>query len=263
MRTEYISTAPPPVTSSRRRLSAIAGALRGAAAMSWAEPELRGLPQLVRAGDICFDIGAAYGMYSFSLAQLVGSSGAVYSFEPQPKPRRVLRTGIRASGLDNVHVMGAAVGDRPGELEMALPVKFGIAPIHGHAHVNDGVRQDRPNSAFTRTRSWPTPIRSVDEFCAENSVPRVDFMKIDVEGFEPTVIAGARDIIEANRPTLLLEIEDRHLSRYSTNAEEFTATLRELGYRMHVWKPDEWVPAGEVTPDRRNYLFTSEALRQP
>lgn len=258
----HTTTAPtnPPLSPPRKRLSAIAGSLRAAASVSLAEPELRGLSQLVRPGDVCFDIGAAYGMYSFSLAQLVGPSGAVHSFEPQPKPRGVLRTGIRASGLDNVHVTGAAVGERSGQLEMSLPVKLGCAPIHGHAHVNDGVRQDRPNSAFTRTRSWHTPIRSVDEFCAEKSISRVDFMKIDVEGFEPTVISGARDIIAANRPTLLLEIEDRHLSRYSTNADEFTATLRALGYHMHVWEPDEWIPADEVTLDRRNYLFTSEAL---
>lgn len=247
-------------SSPRKRLSAIAGTLRAAASVSLAEPELQGLSQLVRAGDVCFDIGAAYGMYSFSLAQLIGPSGVVYSFEPQPKPRRILRAGVRASNLENVHVIDAAAGERSGELEMSLPVKFGFAPIHGHAHVNDGMRQSRPNSTFTRTRSWSTPIRSVDEFCAEKSISRVDFMKIDVEGFEPTVISGAREIIRAYRPTLLLEIEDRHLSRYSTTAAEFTTTLRDLGYRMHVWNRQEWVPAETVTSDRRNYLFTSETL---
>ncbi len=256
-RTAFPSPSP---STPRRRLSAIAGSLRAAASVSVAEPELCGLSQLVRAGDVCFDIGAAYGMYSFSLAQLVGPSGAVYSFEPQPKPRRVLRTGVHASNLENVHIIDAAVGERSGELEMALPVKFGFAPIHGHAHVNDGVRQERPNSTITRTRSWSTSIQSVDEFCAENSISRVDFMKIDVEGFEPTVIAGAREVVEANRPTLLLEIEDRHLARYSTTAAEFTATLRDLGYRMHVWNQQEWVLAETVTSDRRNYLFTSETL---
>lgn len=250
----------PPLSTPRKRLSAIAGSLRAAAWVSLAEPELRGLSQLVRPGDVCFDIGAAYGMYSFSLAQLVGPSGAVYSFEPQPKPRRILRTGISASKLENVHVIDAAVGESSGELEMSMPVKFGFAPIHGHAHVNDGVRQSRPNSTFTRTRSWSTPIRSVDEFCAENSISRVDFMKIDVEGFEPAVISGAREIIEENRPTLLLEIEDRHLSRYSTTAAEFITTLRYLGYRMHVWNGQEWVLAETVTSDQRNYLFTSEPL---
>jgi len=245
-----------PTRPDRRRLALIARALRGAARLSLAEPELRGLPQLVRPGDVCFDIGAAYGMYSFSLAHLVGPTGAVHSFEPQPKPRGILRTGVRAAGLDHVHVQDAAVGAEPGELEMALPVKFGFAPIHGHAHINDGVRQPRPNTRFTRTRSWRTPIRTVDEFCAERAVPRVDFVKVDAEGFEPTVIAGARATIEQHRPSLLLEIEDRHLSRYDTTAAEFSASLRELGYRMHTWDGRAWRPAAEVTTAQRNYLFT-------
>ncbi|MFC7340012.1 hypothetical protein [Saccharopolyspora griseoalba] len=59
-------------------------------------------------------------------------------------------------------------------------------------------------------------------------------------------------------PTPLLEIEDRHLSRYSTTADEFTAALREMGYEMRAWNEEEWVPTGAVDAARRNYLFTSE-----
>ena len=237
----------------------IAGALRGSASLSLAEPELRGLAELVRPGDVCFDIGAAYGMYSFSLASLAGPAGAVYSFEPQPKPRRVLRTGVRACGLQNVRVTDAAVGSEPGSLEMALPVKFGFAPIHGHAHVNDGVRQTRPDTTFTKTRSWRTPIRVVDEFCAQQSVERVDFMKVDVEGFEPNVVEGAAATVERHHPTLLLEIEDRHLSRYRTSAAEFTDHLHGLGYAMYTWNKRSWVRTAEVTTGTRNYLFAVDS----
>lgn len=245
--------------ASRRRLSLVAGALRGAASLSLAEPELRGLAQLIRPGDTCFDIGAAYGMYSFTMANLVGHTGQVYSFEPQPKPRRVLRIGVGTSGLRNVHITDAAVGDQPGELEMALPVKFGFAPIHGHAHINDGVRQQRVNTSFTRTRSWRTPIRSVDEFRAENAIPRIDFMKVDVEGFEPNVVEGARETIKEHHPSLLLEIEDRHLSRYDTTAATFTDSLRELGYTMYTWANGEWKRTESVTTAQRNYLFTIDS----
>lgn len=252
------STAAP--RAPRKRLSLIAGTLRSAASLSLAEPELLGLGQLIRSGDICFDIGAAYGMYSFAMAHLAGQAGGVYSFEPQSKPRRIFRTGIRASGLRNIHVTRDAVGEHPGEVEMTLPVKFGIAPIHGHAHINDGVREHAVRTtSFTRTRSWRTTIRSVDEFCSETTIPRVDFMKVDAGGFEPNVVDGARKTIGEHQPTLLLEIENRHLSRYSTTAAEFTDTLRKLDYSMYTWNGREWVRAERVTPARRNYLFAVDS----
>jgi FkbM family methyltransferase len=232
--------------------------LRGSASVSLAEPELLGLPSLVRTGDVCFDIGAAYGMYSFTLAHLVGTPGAVHSFEPQPKPHRILAAGVRGSGLDHLHPHHSAMGREPGTLEMALPVKFGVVPVHGHAHVNDGVAQKRPSTRFSRMRAWSTPIHSVDEFCDEHSIDRVHFMKVDVEGFEPTVIRGAQRVIAEHRPTLLLEIEDRHLCRYDTTAAEFTDSLRGIGYSMYTWNKREWTRAEKVTPQTRNYLFATE-----
>ena len=56
----------------RGRLALAAASLRAAARLRMVEPEIRGLHHLVRAGDVCFDVGAAYGMYTFPLAQLVG-----------------------------------------------------------------------------------------------------------------------------------------------------------------------------------------------
>ncbi|WP_460960039.1 FkbM family methyltransferase [Parasphingorhabdus pacifica] len=233
--------------------------LRGSAALSWAEPELRGLPQLIRPGDVCFDIGAAYGMYSFTLAHLAGPTGAVYSFEPQPKPRRMLKTGVHSCGLRNVRITDAAVGSESGELEMRLPVKFGLAPIHGHAHISDGSRRENPRTAHARSRSWRTPVEMIDEFCERETVHRVDFMKVDAEGFEPNVVTGAEKIITKHRPTLLLEIEDRHLSRYATSSAEFTSSLRTFGYTMYTWNNRTWTPTDAVTAETRNYLFAVDS----
>ncbi len=249
------------------RLAALVASLRRCASLSLVEPEILGLSRIVRAGDMCFDVGAAYGMYSFPLAELAGPTGRVHAFEPQPKPRRVLAGARRACGARNLEVHRTAVGTEAGTREMALPVRFGL-PIHGHAHVRgsssrfDGV--SRRQRWFSRTRSWETRVRSVDEFRAERSIDRVGFLKVDVEGFEPAVLEGARDTLAKDRPALLLEIEDRHLARYGADSGEFSRFLRGLGYAMYTWRRGHptkagcWTRIDDVTRTSRNYLFATD-----
>lgn len=243
---------------SKRRLSMVASGLRKAASVRLVEPEILGLRRFVRPGDVCFDVGAAYGMYSYSLADLVGPNGTVHSFEPQFKSHFLLRSGKNAAGAHHMSVNRVGVGREQGAFDIILPMKFGL-PIHGHAHLGDGVAtQHEESGKFSWKRTIRVPVTTVDKVCAERSIERVDFMKVDVEGFEPAVIQGALSTIERDRPTLLLEIEDRHLCRYGRTAAEFSRMLDELGYSMHVWKDGNWVPADEVTTDRRNYLFATD-----
>lgn len=236
------------------RLSALASTIRRCAAASAAEPEVLGLGGLVRPGDVCFDIGAAYGMYSFPLADLVGPHGLVCAFEPQAASRRVLAACRRLCAADNVRISAAAASSASGTLDMVLPVRWGV-PIRGHAHPRAGAPQ---RAGRVSTRTWTVPAVSVDEFRERNQVGTVRFMKVDVEGFEPAVIRGARRTIEDDHPLLLLEIEARHLSRYGTTGEEFSSSLRHFGYAMHTWQHGAWTPTTAVTPEQRNYLFAAE-----
>ena len=234
------------------RLGRAAGALRRCAAASLVEREVLGLADLVGPGDACFDIGAAYGMYTFPLADLVGPRGVVWAFEPQRVSRRVLGGCRRFCRAGNVRISSAAAASGTGAVDMALPVRWGL-PIRGHAHLREGA--DLPERS---ARTWRVPTVSVDEFRERHDVGAVRFMKIDVEGFEPAVLRGARRTIRADRPALLLEIEARHLNRYGTTGEELVGVLRGLGYAMYTWRHRTWTPTEEVTADRRNYLFAAE-----
>ncbi|PRX96098.1 FkbM family methyltransferase [Allonocardiopsis opalescens] len=262
------TAAPPSGGRGRHRTGALAGVLRGCAALALSEPEILGLDRIVRAGDVCFDIGAAYGMYTYPLAALVGPAGRVYGFEPLPNPFRILAAGHRATGAGNVRVFNAALGRREGTAELTLPIRFGL-PIHGWAHLREGVAEGSapPEYAATRTsRALRTRVRTVDGFCADHGIGRVDFMKVDVEGFEPAVLAGAERVLAEHRPSLLMEIEDRHLAKYGTDCAAIVAALAERGYRMYAWRRREWRPVDAVdgsSPRYRNYLFaTEEAWRR-
>ncbi|HLT61666.1 MAG TPA: FkbM family methyltransferase [Microlunatus sp.] len=237
----------------------LAAALRRFAALGVAEPELRGLDQLVRPGDVCFDVGAGYGMYTFPLADLVGPTGQVHSFEPLPIPYRIL-SGLRhAARLTQVRTHHTALGPVAGTGELALPFRFGL-PIHGWAHLRTGQVRPGRRISFTAGRTLTTAVRTVDEVCHRLELPRVTFLKIDVEGFESSVLAGAEHVLNRDRPRLLLEIEDRHLDKYGRSAADVTGPLRDRGYAMYAWRDAGWVPVKAVTTRNRNYLFSAEPV---
>lgn len=235
--------------------------MRLATRIDWAEPELRGLAAVIRSGDHVFDVGAAHGMYTLPFANLVGPSGGVHAFEPHPRQQSQLRFLRRLLGLRHVEIHAAAVGSEVGEQSMRLPYSY-FFPIYGHAHVAEGAAVD-PKRKF---RSWLTPVMTVDSVREVEDIERVSFIKVDVEGFEPSVIEGAAATIERDRPSLLLEIEDRHLARYGRDANEFAYELRSRwpDYDMYTWSAERWQPTERVTRDRRNYLFaTALAFARP
>ena len=238
------------------RTSAAHAVMRTAARMRMAEPELRGLGELVRPGDVVFDIGAAYGMYTLPLAALVGPSGRVYAFEPQPRQSDTTWTLGRLVGADQITVTRAVVGDELRDVTLQVPIKFGV-PIYGHAHVVEGTD---PALRPKRARRLQIPMVTVDDWAARHP-GRVTFLKVDVEGFEPGVLAGARATIGRDRPSLLLEIEDRHLLRYGDDGNAFADRIRAdwPEYRMYTRVDDAWAPADRVGPATRNYLFATDA----
>ncbi|GEK78664.1 FkbM family methyltransferase [Agrococcus baldri] len=241
---------------SRGRLALAAGWMRVAAGLRLVEPEVRGLHELVRPGDVCFDVGAAYGMYSVPLADLVGPIGAVHSFEPQGRPRAILGAVRTALGAAHIRVSESGLGRTAGHLELRLPVRFGL-PISGHAHLAGGLVATTGRAVPTRRTR--VAVTTVDEVVLERGIERVHFIKADVEGFEPEVLHGAAGVLARDMPTLLLEIEDRHLARYGRTAAEVSAMLRERGYAMSTWRDGSWQPAERVELGRRNYLFRAAA----
>jgi len=225
--------------------------------IKWAESELRGLAAIVRPGDSVIDVGAAHGMYTLPLAHLVGQTGRVDSFEPHPRQQRTLRALKLLIGAKQISVNASAVGPIAGERTMRLPLKYGF-PIYGHAHVTEGAALPK---AGERTQQWRTAITSIDAWVANHGITRVSFIKVDVEGFEPQVILGATATIDTDRPSLLLEIEDRHLARYGQSATSFATSIlaRWPDYAIYTWQGEAWIPTSEITLATRNYLFATDA----
>lgn len=237
--------------------------MRASAKLRLAEPEILGLEAVVRPGDHTFDVGAAYGMYTFPLAHIVGAGGGVHSFEPQKRQKRMISALRTLVGARQILVTEAAVGAEPGEHSMRLPYRFGV-PIFGHTHVATGTENALTPQA-THARTWTTRMSSVDSWCDEHGVDNVTFLKVDVEGFEPNVLEGATRTIDKSRPSMLLEIEDRHIGRYGRDANSFADEIRSTWpeYRMYTWVDSRWQATERVVLGIRNYLFATDAAFAP
>ena len=170
----------------------------------------------VRPGDTVADVGAFAGVYAVSAGFLVGTSGAVLAFEPDPSNARLLRRHVRLNGLaDTVTVIEAAVGDTTGAIAFAAR---GTA-VSGAADMYLG----------ETTQYRVVPIVQLDEVLAGR---RVDVLKIDVEGYEHRVLLGARQILESRerRPRAIF-IEVHHaMERADGSSRSLAVLLDELGY---------------------------------
>jgi FkbM family methyltransferase len=219
----------------------------------YVEDELVGLAQLVRAGDVCIDIGAAAGLYSLELSELTGSKGRVLSVEPLPFAHKIWSRLLGVNSRQNVQNYQLALGDERCDSSISVPVgRFG--PVTGRSFLMLHSNGLGSNEEFKGHMNVETRVDTLDNLCATEHIAHVDFIKIDVEGAELQVLKGAHRILAQFTPTLLLEIEDRHLQRFGYSANDVTSWLSQYGYKMYVWDGG-WRLAHEIETRHRNYLF--------
>jgi len=147
--------------------------------------------RLLRPGDIGLDIGANIGLVTLLMARLVGPNGHVHLVEPNPTNLDFLRASLERNGFTNVTTHAVALGDQPGELELAIP-----AGNRGAASLVAG----RITNAIS---TFPVPVVRLDDLPGLSGRP-IRLMKIDVEGFEAQVLAGAGKLFATNPPDAVL-----------------------------------------------------------
>jgi FkbM family methyltransferase len=169
----------------------------------------------VPTGTTAIDVGANIGFFSLRFARWVGPTGRVIAIEPEERNVAALRRRLARARLEGVVECEQAVAaDKPGELRLA------VNELHpGDHHIAaDGIAA----RAIT-----------VDALTADDS-RAVSLLKVDVQGAEQLVLAGARQTIETHRPAIFIELDNEALERQGASADALVGLLSDLGYRGHL-----------------------------
>lgn len=160
-------------------------------------------------GDVVLDIGAHVGFYTLLSSVLVGASGRVFAFEPVPRNLLFLKKHLELNGIANVTVIEAAVSNRSGVtyFEEKSQSSMGCISETGNLTVN---------------------TVTLDEMAMNKQIPAPDYIKIDVEGAEMSVLRGAQALLKNAHPTIFL----------ATHGQEFheasCSLLSSLGYHLRA-----------------------------
>lgn len=224
---------------------------RGCLEDAWEPEETQFFRSRLQAGDIVLDIGANIGWYSLAGAREIGSSGWIHAFEPRPETVRMLRRTVACNGLeDRVRIWDVALDERPGlarlwwEPECRNP---------GHSYLSAGTEDGKPSPGADEALG-PRESARVRTVPLDELMPEVapDFVKIDVEGAEPRVVAGAYRALRRRQPTVLSELYPEQLARVSgSSAAAYITQMAELGYRCFLLESGK--------PGRRLSDFPSDA----
>jgi len=202
-------------------------------------PWQRLLLRYIRPGTTVLDVGASLGLWTVPLAKAAREVGArVWAFEPHPQNHPWLERNVALNGLEGtVTIHRCALGDAVGEARM------GIGETQDFHGGNAAINVD-PESAL----GVMVPVKRLDDFAFPASVSAV---KIDVEGYEISVLRGAKELIARDRPVILGEFNRHWIEQRGENLRAFLKDVGRDGYQPHVLEKRSsrpWMAARQVVP---------------
>ena len=174
------------------------------------------LKKIIRQGDYCADIGAHLGYFTLNLSRLVGPAGKVFAVEPMPPFHATLQRQLQRRRADNVTLYQVALGGDGEYVQMGIPDTTGSKHF-AMARVIDA----NPHLNFSETQK----IKNESGDRLFSDLPRLDYVKCDVEGLEYSVFASMKKTLEKHHPILLCEFFDRDMRI------RFQELVQQFGYR--------------------------------
>lgn len=169
----------------------------------------------VRPGDVCLDAGSHVGHVSLIISRLVGPEGRVFAVDPLGENIETLRKSMGFNGVRNIELIQTALGESTGS-------------AFGDIHANVSMAR-LSSEASSEGKGQSFPITTVDALAERYAMSRLDWIKVDVDGFEFKLLLGAKETLRRLKPKLLLEIHG-FISR--TLGSEIYDFLTPLGYRF-------------------------------
>lgn len=190
--------------------------------------------EILRPGDTVFDVGANVGYFSLLSNAIAPGACRVFAFEPNPVAFGILTANVAANTPHDITCFNVGVADRAGT-SILMPrddhsksrlLRSGgnLAPKEGAVHSS-------------------VPVVSLDEVADRHGIDRIKLLKIDVEGFEPFVMLGAKSLLTSGRvECVICEINDADLKLHGYDQGQVRQAFEGMGYEIELINPlsEDW-----------------------
>jgi FkbM family methyltransferase len=184
---------------------------------------LRLYNKLVKSGDVVLDIGANIGSHTLPLARLVGDIGHVYAFEPTDFAINKLHNNLNLNTnlIKRVTVCQAMLVSNENILvEKEL---FSSWPLVGDNKLHEKHKGQLMVTTGARAAT-------LDNIVKEYNITRIDFIKLDVDGFEYSVLSGGEKTLKKFKPTILMELAPYLFKNQKNEFIQMIELYKKLGY---------------------------------
>lgn len=170
---------------------------------------------------VVFDIGGNIGWYTTHIAKML-TNGKLYAFEPIPATFKNLQQNVQLNALQNVVLNNIALSDSKGELSFYYSSKMTGASSSQNITNNE-------NAVLVKCIT-----NTLDSYCKENSIERIDFIKCDVEGAELFAIKGGLEAISTFKPIVFTEMLRKWAQKFNYHPNDIVALFKSMDYKCFI-----------------------------
>ena len=183
--------------------------------------------ETVQKGMTCLDVGANIGYYVILESTILGDQGRIIAIEPSPQNFEFLKKNIEMQRVKNIDAFNFAAGDKNGYINF----------VSDENESNSG--RVIPDSAVS---DWPgpvakLPVKTIDSFLGEIGVDKIDFLRMDVEGYEYHIFQGMKNTLKKSKPIIQIELHKSIMGVETT--KKLLEELKNEGYELKSYVPRE------------------------
>lgn len=194
----------------------------------------------------CIDVGANFGYHTLELSKI--TKGKIFAFEPQIQNNMLCAVNISNNSINNVTLYKYAVGDKIQEIK--LPI---MNILESKNYQNMGDVSVNYNVGTNYSTSFEVPIDAIPDI---TNIP-IHFVKLDVQGYELNSLNGMRQLLQRDKPTLIVEFEDHQLIKLGRSGKDVLEYLQSINY--HIFLLDYEYPSDHVCVHKDNLdIFRSK-----
>jgi FkbM family methyltransferase len=214
--------------------------------VDWEEFNL--IKDVVKKNDVVFDIGSNIGFYTIWMSHFIGSSGRIHAFEPDKKSHERLSNNIDLNQLNT-----KVIANRVAIADEVKRVKF-TEEQDGRNHIiNNGKDCNVAHQILSCT--------TIDKYVTDNTINKIKYMKIDIEGFEYQALLGASNTLKKKKIDILqLEINSQ-IQNSSVSVDEIVCFIENMGYELCSYNlaSKKFIPI-KYNNTRENYFMVNHDL---